>query len=125
MTLICFKEAPKDTSDFGEISGVEGEGVINPENTDSTSTKTGTKYESNSESCSISSEEKSKCERIPTIFNYKGAENCDEKVQASSSNRCFMMSTSLVVITIICFITGSYLAVRTKTNTDIIRLTGR
>ena len=51
-------------------------------------------------------------------------ENCYERTQASSSNWCFIMSSSLVVITIICFITGSYLAIRTKTNTDIICPTG-
>ena len=36
-----------------------------------------------------------------------------------------MISISLVALTIICFIIGSYLAVRTKTNTDKLSPTGR
>ena len=57
--------------------------------------------------------------------NNNDDENCDERTQASSSNLCFIMFSSLVVITIIFFFTGSYLAVRTKANSDIISLTGR
>ena len=51
--------------------------------------------------------------------NHNDDENCDERTQASSSNLCFIMFSSLVVITIICFIAGSYLAVGTKSNTDV------
>ena len=54
--------------------------------------------------------------------------NIEKKTADKSKTKgecCLIMSTSLVVITIICFITGSYLAVRTKTITDIISLAGR
>ena len=105
------------------MTGVEDEGDINLKIIFSNSTaEKETKDISDCESCSISGEEKSK--RTRTIFNYEGDENLNEKVQGSSSNWCFMISTSLMVITIIRFITGSYLAVRTKTNTDIISQTG-
>ena len=118
-----FQEAPKAVSNIGDMTGVEDEGDINLKIIFSNSTaEKETKDISDCESCSISGEEKSK--RTRTIFNYEGDENLNEKVQGSSSNWCFMISTSLMVITIICFITGSYLAVRTKTNTDIISQTG-
>ena len=88
--------------------GVEDEGDINPRNIDINSTaEKETKDMAGSQNCSMSGEEKSKNSR-------------------SSSYRCFIITTSLVVITIICFIlSGSYLAVRTKTNTDDINLAGR
>ena len=76
------------------------------------------------ENCSISGEEKVIYGGIQTIFDYKGHENCDEKVPASSCNWWCIIFSSLVVLNIICFITGSYLAVRTKTNTDTVSLTG-
>ena len=107
MTWKHFKEVPLDTSHPGEMTGVEEEGGNNQKNIDHNSTdKKGFKDILDSDRCSVSGEEKSKYSR-------------------SSSNRCFMMTTSFVVITIICFTIGSYLAVRTKTNTDIISLTGR
>ena len=126
MTWKHFKEVPLYTSDLGEITGVEEEGGNNPKNIDNNSTnKKGTKDISDTERCSISGKDKVEYIGIQTISYYKGFGNCDEKSQASSSNMCFMMSSSLVAIAIICFITGSYLAVRTKTNTDIISPTGR
>ena len=142
MTLVYFEEVPKDISDLGGKTDVEDKeeegrrkkeeeeedmGDVNLKNIDNNSfAKKGTKDISDTERCSISGEENSKFDRIQTKFDYKGDKNSDEKSQASSSNWCFMMSTSLVVITIICFIlSGSILAVRTKTNTDIISLKGR
>ena len=58
MALIYFKEAPKDISDLGGITGVEDEGNINLKNIDSISTAE--KGISDSENSSISGEEKSK-----------------------------------------------------------------
>ena len=125
MPLKHFKESPLNTSDSGEITGVEDEGGIKTKNIDHNSTdKKGFKDILDSDRCSVSGEEKSKYSRKQTISYCKGDKKRDEKSQGNSNNWCFLMSSSIVVITIFCFITGSYIAVRTKTNTDYISLTG-
>ena len=65
------------------------------------------------------------------IENSTKEENCQILKRWSISckekkYRKFTVTTSLLAITIMCFIAGSYLAVRTQTNTDIdiISLTG-
>ena len=117
--MIHFKET--EISDSEEVSALEDKGDIkNMENKNEIKEESGKILEN----CSISCEEKVIYGAMETISDYKGHENCDEKVQTSSCNWWFIISSSLVVLTVICFISGSYLAVRTKTSTDTISLTG-
>ena len=50
---------------------------------------------------------------------FEGSKNSIENVQLRSSKWCFAISLSLVSLTIIYFIVGSFLAVEIKTNIDV------
>ena len=50
---------------------------------------------------------------------FEGSKNSIENIQPRSSKWCFIISLSLVALTIIYFIVGSFLAVGMKTNRDL------
>ena len=50
---------------------------------------------------------------------FEGSKNSIENIQPRSSKWCFIISLSLVALTIIYFIVGSFLAVGIKTNRDV------
>ena len=50
---------------------------------------------------------------------FEGSKNSIENIQPRSSKWCFIISLSLVALTIIYFIVGSFLAVGIKTNRDL------
>ena len=134
--MIHFKGAPKDVSDLhstakngtteisdsGEVSNMEDNELKNMgKKTAGQKIRKGGSCQF-LERCSVSGEDKLNSSIQQNINFNKGHENCYKKVQKISRNWWFIISNSLVAITIICFITGSYLAVRTKTYT--ISLTG-
>ena len=53
------------------------------------------------------------------ILIFEGSKKSIEKIQPRSSKWCFIISLSLVALTIIYFIVGSFLAVGIKTNRDV------
>ena len=57
--------------------------------------------------------------KLINIEIFKGSKNPNEKIQPRSSKWCFIISLSLVALTIIYFIVGSFLAVGIKTNRDV------
>ena len=56
---------------------------------------------------------------VMNIQIFEGSKNFIENIQPRSSKWCFIISLSLVALTIIYFIVGSFLAVGIKTNRDV------
>ena len=56
---------------------------------------------------------------VMNIQIFEGSKNSIENIQPRSSKWCFIISLSLVALTIIYFIVGSFLAVGIKTNRDV------
>ena len=57
--------------------------------------------------------------KVLNIQIFEGSKNSIENIQPRSSKWCFIISLSLVALTIIYFIVGSFLAVGIKTNRDV------